>query len=84
MARVLFKVKDKYYEWSTISDGIVTKAMTLKELKQYYLEEYGRQGFENDFKQRMQRVEKKGVSDHLHESVEDLIGTKLLKKLEKR
>lgn len=77
MGKLICKFEDgptEYYlEWSTVVDAPITFGMSLEDFKEYYLEEYGRNGMEFDFQQRMERVEKYGTSSHLHSSVDDLI-----------
>lgn len=52
---------DYYLEWSTIVDSPITYGMSLEEFKEYYKEEYGRQGM-LDLDQRLALVEKNGIS----------------------
>ena len=61
MPRYIVKIKDRYFDWSTIVDAPLTYGMTLEELEEYHREMYGIQGH-RDFAQRMERVEKKGCS----------------------
>jgi len=62
-----------YLEWSTVVDAPVTFGMSLEEFKEYYKDEYGRQGIE-DLDRRLERVEAKGISAFNYDSVDDLIG----------
>lgn len=68
MPRSIIKIKDKYFEWSTVVDAPVTYAMTLAELKKYYKNEYGKQGF-SELANRLERVEDKGTSSRIDSSV---------------
>ncbi len=52
---------DYYLEWSTICDAPLTRGMELKEFKEYYNDQYGKQGMK-EFPERMERVEKTGNS----------------------
>ena len=61
MGRGFIKIKDRYFEWSTVVDAPVTYAMTLDELKEYVREEYGNEGLEY-LPPRLERVEKTGTS----------------------
>ena len=71
MGKFIIKIKDRYFEWSTIVDAPVTYGMTLDELKEYIKEEYGNEGL-SGLPQRLERVEKYGTSSHYHESVKQL------------
>ena len=71
MPRGLIKIKDKYFEWSTITDSPVTNGMTKEELKKYTNEVYGKQGL-MDFEERIERTKKTGTSYH-GESLDSLI-----------
>lgn len=61
-----------YLVWSTVVDAPITMGGTREQLKRYYRNEYGRNGM-RDWKERMRRVDAKGVSSHHHESVDELI-----------
>lgn len=61
MGRSIVKLGDYYLEWSTIVDAPVTFGMSLEEFKEYYLAEYGRQGF-GDLERRLERVEQSRTS----------------------
>jgi hypothetical protein len=50
-----------YLFWSTVVDAPTTCAMTLDEMKEYYRDEYGRQGM-RDLDDRLARVEATGTS----------------------
>lgn len=73
MGTYLCKLDGMYFEWSTIVDAPTTYGMTLKELRSYVHEEYGRDRMGPVFKERLRRVESKGTSSHLHGSVEHLV-----------
>jgi len=64
------EIGERYLEWSTIVDRPVTYGMPLEEFKEYYRDEYGKQGMWN-LDERMKRVESKGTS----ELDDDLDGT---------
>ena len=61
MARCLIKIKDKYFEWSTIVDAPVTYGMTEEELEKYIERQYGKIGL-NKLPHRLERVEETGTS----------------------
>ncbi len=81
MPRYIVKLTDEnvdyYMEWSTIVDAPITFGMSLEEFKEYYQEEYGRRGMEDEFENRMKRVEKKGTSSIIDSSVEAVISCNL-------
>ncbi len=62
MPRTIIKIKDRYFEWSSIVDAPVTYGMTEEELRQYIEKEYGRRGTEA-LPERLQRVEEVGTSE---------------------
>ncbi len=61
MGKCLIKLKDKYFEWSTISDAPTTYAMSIEELRKYIKRKYGEEGLK-DLPDRLKRVEEKGTS----------------------
>jgi hypothetical protein len=65
MPRYIIKLTDQdeswYLEWSTIVDAPITYGLSLNEFKDWYLEEYGRKGYE-ELADRLKRVEKTGTS----------------------
>ena len=65
--------KEYFLEWSEITDAPITYGMEYEEFADYYKDEYGRQSFETNFKCRMERVNEKGTSSMMHESMEQLI-----------
>lgn len=72
MPRHIAKIKDKYLEWSTVVDAPVTYGMALGEFTEYYKDEYGDQGL-GRLSDRLDRVNQKGTSSHLDDSVESLV-----------
>jgi len=72
MPTFIIKIKDLYFEWSTISDSPATLGMTLDEFQDYYRAEYGRRGM-RELPERLERTEKKGTSAFQDDSVEDTI-----------
>ena len=71
MPKGIIKIKDKYFEWSTISDAPTTYSMSLEELHEYIKEEYGNVGLK-DLPERLERVEKWG-SSFITENLNDTI-----------
>ena len=63
MGRTIIKIKDKFFEWSTIVDAPVTYGMDENELRSYIKDEYGNAGLE-DLPKQLQRVQEKGASWH--------------------
>ena len=72
MPKYIIKIKDKYLEWSTVVDAPVTYGLSLEEFTKYYAEEYGQQGMRG-LPDRLKRVESKGTSSMLDDSIESLI-----------
>lgn len=77
MAHVIVKLKDEdvdyYLMWSTVVDSPITAGLTLEQLKEYYKSQYGEIQFEMTFESQMKRVNEKGVSYFLADSVEEFI-----------
>lgn len=69
MPRFIIKITDKstlkdyYLDYSTIVDAPVTYGMDLITFKEYYLQEYGEEEYKR-LDERLQRVEKNGISGH--------------------
>jgi len=61
MGRGIIKIKDAYFEWSTVSDSPTTWGMTLDDFREYVKEEYGQNGIRR-LDRRLQRVEEYGTS----------------------
>lgn len=72
MPRYIVKINNQYLEWSTVVDAPVTFGMSLDEFKEYYRDEYGESGM-NGLGKRLKRVEEKGVSSHLDNSLDSLL-----------
>lgn len=72
MPRYIIKIKDKYFEWSTIVDAPVTYGMSLDEFRSYYRQEYGDSSM-STLDERLVRVENKGTSSMMHDSLKDCI-----------
>lgn len=64
--------KDFYLEWSTVVDAPVTYGVSLEEFKKYYESAYGRKSMD-ELSDRLMRVEQKGTSSQIDDSVEELI-----------
>ena len=62
MGHFIIKIKDRYFDWSTIVDAPITNSMTRKEFEAYHREEYGRRYHRENFQIRMKRVEETGTS----------------------
>lgn len=61
MGKYIIKIKDKYFEWSTIVDCPVTCGMSHEELFEYIKRTQGEQGL-IQLPQRLARVKAKGTS----------------------
>jgi len=73
MGRCLIKIKDKYFEWSTIVDAPITIGMSKSELEKHIKEEYGNEGLKG-LPERLERVSKTGTSSLIPgENLESLI-----------
>lgn len=72
MGRFIIKLEDKYLEWSTVVDAPVTFGMTLDEFKAYYKDEYGASGM-HGLDERLKRVEEKGTSSMIDDSLDSVI-----------
>ncbi len=77
MPRYIAKLEGKYFEWSSVVESPVTKAMTLDEFKEYYKIRYGTSSME-DLKNRLSRVEKQGVSCSLGCTLDDFMEISVL------
>jgi hypothetical protein len=87
MGRSILKLVDKrpkrhkswYLEWSSVVDAPVTEGMTKAEFERYYFRTYqnyyhGDDGsIQRQYKERMERVEKKGTSSRIFDSAEEEI-----------
>jgi len=71
MGRAIIKIKDKYFEWSSIVDAPVTYGMNEEELKSYIKGMYGEKGL-RELPARLVRVEETGTS-FIGSSLEDII-----------
>ena len=76
MSRYICKFEDHgksyYLEWSTIVDAPVTNGMSLDEFKAYYAGRYDTVGTRG-LDERLERVEAKGTSSQIHDSLDQLI-----------
>ena len=72
MGRTIVKIKDLYFEWSSVWDRPITTGMTLEEFQAHIKEEYGRQGL-NALPERLKRVEEKGHSDIISPDLESFL-----------
>lgn len=63
MGRCIIKIKDKYFEWSTVVDAPVTRGMTERQLTRHIKAEYGNEGL-SELHRRLERVAQNGTSFH--------------------
>jgi len=77
MPRYIAKLEGKYFEWSTVVEAPVTKAMSLEDFKEYYKDMYGQRGLEN-LETLMPLVDKTGISCRLGSTIEDYIELSIL------
>ncbi len=74
MPRFICKLEEKYFEYSTIVDAIVTDCMSIDEFIDYYYFQYGHgANVVTDLTNRLKRVEMIGTSSRLYDSVEELL-----------
>lgn len=72
MPRYIVKLADKYLEWSTVVDAPVTLGMSREAFQAYYLNLYGTKA-KAELEERLERVDKKGLSARNGWTIEDLI-----------
>lgn len=72
MPRYIVKLKDLYFEYSTIVDAPVSYGLSLDEFKEYYAWEHGQDGMIG-LQRRLDRVEKFGSSSAFGESAEEVL-----------
>lgn len=72
MPRVIVKIKESYFEFSTVVDAPVTPPMSLDVFKRYYQIEYGKKG-SSDLDERLKRVEQFGTSCVNSKSAKELL-----------
>ena len=61
MGRGLIKIKDLYFEWSTVVDAPVSGGMTLDQLTEYTRFRQGQDGVD-ELPNRLKRIEQTGTS----------------------
>lgn len=72
MGRFTIKIKDKYFEYSTVVDAPITPGLSLEEYKEWYKEEYGNSKMD-DLEIMLKRVEEKGTSNYYDKNLQDSI-----------
>lgn len=72
MGRTIIKIEGEYFVWSSVVDAPITYGMTKEELKTFIKDEEGNQGLEN-LDLRLARVDAKGTSSMIHNSLEEQI-----------
>ncbi len=68
---MILKVNGKYFLWSSIVDSPTSYAMTLEELTEYYREEYGRRGVEDELPRSLARADEFGTSSMVRKTVKE-------------
>lgn len=71
MPRYIIKIKDKYFEWSTIVDAPITDGMTKEELEEHIRFKYGDEGIKG-LPGRLKRIESTNTSCLNKTSLKDL------------
>lgn len=61
MGRTVVKIKDLYFEWSTIVDAPVTFGLTLEEMRDSLKEDYGQRGLDHFDSATLARIEQVGA-----------------------
>lgn len=72
MGRCLIKIKDLYFEWSTVVDAPVTYGMTLEELKTYVKEKRGTEGLA-ELPSELENIERQGTSCYTNYTLKELL-----------
>jgi hypothetical protein len=62
----------RYLDYSTVIDAPITYGVTLRKFKTYYRKEHGLAGMK-ELETRLARVEEKGTSSLIHDSIADVI-----------
>lgn len=73
MTRAIIKIRDRYFEWSTVTDAPEGPGMTIEQFRAFYRDKYGWEG-SSDLAQRLIRVEEFGHSWHVPCALADMIG----------
>lgn len=72
MPKHIVKIRDKYFEWSTVVDAPTTYGMTETELHEHVRFHHGEEGMK-ELPERMERVAAKGTSSHMDTSLAELL-----------
>lgn len=72
MSRLIIKIEQWYFEWSTVADAPTTKGMELPLLAYHIAESYGEEGL-HDLPMRLARIQKTGTSSIDGTTVDDLL-----------
>lgn len=75
MGRIICKLGDRYFEFSTVVEGAVTDLMSEEEYQEYSLKLYGETYVEREMPARMKRANERGNSDMVggYESLEEFL-----------
>jgi hypothetical protein len=77
MPRYIIKHENKYFEWSSVSEGPTTRALELSSFKKYYELEYGGPAMPG-LRDRLERVESHGTSCQLGIDFNELMEISIL------
>lgn len=83
MGRCLIKIKDLYFEWSTVVDAPVTYGMTLDELKAYIKEERGNDGLK-ELPRHLENIDRQGTAMQTNYTLAELVANNRAGENEKR
>jgi hypothetical protein len=72
MGRFVCHYEGLFFEWSTICDAPVTKAMTREEFEEYYLDRYGSSS-KDDMRMRMEIAVNQSTSSMRGDTLEELV-----------
>jgi hypothetical protein len=72
MGNGIIRIKDRYLEWSTVSDAPASPAMLRCDFTGWYLRKYGTSGCK-DLDHRLERVDKNGSSYLPYYPLEDVL-----------
>jgi hypothetical protein len=83
MGKAIVKIKDLYFEWSTVVDAPVTYGMTKEELFDFVKKEYGNEGLK-ELPTGLELIEETGTSFYYGNTIEELVSNNRAGKNEKR
>lgn len=73
MGNTVIKIKDLYFEWSTVVDAPTTFGMSLEEMRQNLKDDYGQRGLDYFDSSSFARIEKVGAGWLNGKTLEDTV-----------